>query len=128
MGFDHCIANQFLIPLGMMLGADISVYTLLFEALLPATIGNAIGGGICCGAVYWYVFDSMNTTKSFMQRLGTRGPQSQMTHERRTSSTTEGLRSRSRRTQTEGEGQDQNTVPKTANGKKDKTLEIAASS
>lgn len=61
MGFDHVVANQFLIPLGMMLGADISVKTLLLEALLPATIGNAIGGGLCCGAVYWYVFDSMNT-------------------------------------------------------------------
>ena len=58
MGFDHCIANQFLIPLGMMLGADISVNKLLFEALLPATLGNIVGGGLLVGGIYWYVFDS----------------------------------------------------------------------
>jgi len=75
MGFDHAIANQFLIPLGMMLGADISMYTLFVEALLPATIGNAIGGGVMVGAVYWYVFDSMHTTKSVMGRLRVKTPQ-----------------------------------------------------
>lgn len=69
MGFDHVIANQFLIPLGMMFGEDISVFKLLVEALLPATIGNVIGGGVFVGAIYWYVFDSMNTTKSVMGRL-----------------------------------------------------------
>ena len=74
MGFDHVIANQFLIPLGMMLGADISVKTLLFEALLPATIGNVIGGGVLVGGVYWYVFDSMHTTKSVMGRLRFKSP------------------------------------------------------
>eukprot|EP00980_Cylindrotheca_fusiformis_P000771 scaffold184_cov125-Cylindrotheca_fusiformis.AAC.6 len=59
LGFDHCIANQFLIPIGMMLGADISVKELLFEALLPATLGNILGGGFLVGGVYWYVFDTM---------------------------------------------------------------------
>ncbi len=57
MGFDHVIANQFLIPMGMMFGADVSVSHLLIHALLPATLGNIVGGGICIGAVYWYVFD-----------------------------------------------------------------------
>jgi formate/nitrite transporter len=72
MGFDHVVANQFFIPLGMMLGADISVKTLLFDALLPATIGNAIGGGIFVGAVYWFVFDSMNATNKVMGSISTR--------------------------------------------------------
>jgi formate/nitrite transporter len=71
MGFDHVVANQFFIPLGMMLGADISVKTLLFEALLPATIGNVIGGGIFVGAVYWFVFDSMNATNKVMGSIST---------------------------------------------------------
>eukprot|EP00527_Entomoneis_sp_CCMP2396_P001370 CAMPEP_0198155806 /NCGR_PEP_ID=MMETSP1443-20131203/69327_1 /TAXON_ID=186043 /ORGANISM="Entomoneis sp., Strain CCMP2396" /LENGTH=302 /DNA_ID=CAMNT_0043822571 /DNA_START=59 /DNA_END=964 /DNA_ORIENTATION=+ len=53
MGFDHVIANQFFIALGMMFGADISMKQFFFEALLPATIGNAIGGGLFVGAVYW---------------------------------------------------------------------------
>ena len=63
MGFEHCVANQFLIPVGMMLGADISISHMLFRALLPATLGNIVGGGIMVGAVYWYVYDSMTGNK-----------------------------------------------------------------
>ena len=69
MGFDHVIANQFLIPMGMMFGADISVSHLLIHALLPATLGNIVGGGICIGAVYWYVFDSMGNSIYLLSRI-----------------------------------------------------------
>jgi len=63
MGFDHAIANQFLIPIGMMYGADVSIVHLLFMDLLPATLGNIVGGGGLVGAVYWYVYDSMASNK-----------------------------------------------------------------
>jgi len=66
MGFDHAIANQFFIPLGMMYGADISISHLLFQALLPASLGNIVGGGILVGAVYWYVYDSMASNKRLL--------------------------------------------------------------
>ena len=69
MGFDHVIANQFLIPMGMMFGADVSVSHLLIHALLPATLGNIVGGGICIGAVYWYVFDSMGNSIYLLSRI-----------------------------------------------------------
>lgn len=69
MGFDHAIANQFLIPMGMMFGADISISTLVFHALLPATLGNIVGGGICIGAVYWFVFDSMDKGAYLLSRV-----------------------------------------------------------
>jgi hypothetical protein len=52
-----------------MLGADISIYRLLFQALLPATLGNLVGGGLLIGAVYWYVFDSMDTIIHFRERI-----------------------------------------------------------
>lgn len=58
LGFDHVVANMFLLPVGMMLGAEISVGR-MFAALFMATLANIIGGGIFVGAVYWYVFDSM---------------------------------------------------------------------
>lgn len=58
MGFDHVVANMFLIPIGMMLGANVSVGR-MFAALMMATLGNIVGGGLFVGAVYWYVFDSM---------------------------------------------------------------------
>lgn len=50
MGFDHVVANMFLLPIGMMLGANISVGR-MFAALFMATLGNIIGGGIFVGAV-----------------------------------------------------------------------------
>jgi len=69
MGFDHVVANQFLIPAGMMYGADISISHLLFKALLPASLGNIVGGGLCVGAVYWYVYDTMTGEKKFIARI-----------------------------------------------------------
>jgi formate transporter len=69
MGFDHCIANQFLISQGMLFGADISITHFLFKALLPATLGNIVGGGVCVGAVYWYVFDSLGTPMHIFSRI-----------------------------------------------------------
>ena len=69
MGFDHCIANQFLISLGMMFGADISITHLLFKALLPATLGNIVGGGVFIGAVYWYVFDDIGSSMYIFSRI-----------------------------------------------------------
>jgi hypothetical protein len=69
MGFEHCVANQFLIPVGMMLGADISISRLLFHALLPATLGNIVGGGLMVGAVYWYVYDTMTGVKEVVSNI-----------------------------------------------------------
>ena len=68
MGFEHVVANMFFIPMGMMLGADVSVGR-MFAALFIATMGNAIGGGIFVGAIYWYVFDSMASFSSLTTRI-----------------------------------------------------------
>ena len=38
-------ANMFVVPLGMMLGADITTNEFIVKNLIPATIGNLIGGG-----------------------------------------------------------------------------------
>jgi formate/nitrite transporter len=46
MGFEHSIANMFLIPLGMLNGAAVSSSTFLMSNLLPVTLGNIVGGGI----------------------------------------------------------------------------------
>jgi hypothetical protein len=53
----------------MMLGADISVTRLFFQALLPATLGNMAGGGLLFGAVYWYALDSMDTITHFREKI-----------------------------------------------------------
>lgn len=55
IGYEHCIANMFFIPLGMMLGAPISAAELFLANLVPATLGNIAGGGLFVGGLYWYL-------------------------------------------------------------------------
>jgi hypothetical protein len=52
MGFEHCIANMFMIPLSMKLGSGISVHTFIVRNLIPVTIGNIIGGGFFVATFY----------------------------------------------------------------------------
>lgn len=52
MGFEHCIANMFMIPLSMKLGSGISVSTFIARNLVPATIGNIVGGGFFVATFY----------------------------------------------------------------------------
>lgn len=78
MGLEHSIANQYFLPLGMMLmsnheeveGQTITISHLLFKALLPATLGNLVGGGVFIGAIYWYAFDSMESMNHVRDRIG----------------------------------------------------------
>ena len=51
-GFEHSVANMTYIPLGMFLGADVSVVSFLLGSLLPVTAGNLIGGALFIPAVY----------------------------------------------------------------------------
>lgn len=65
-GFEHSIANLYLIPLGIMLSHQVqagvrpdtvapSVVGLLHN-LLPVTLGNLLGGAGMVGLVYWLVY------------------------------------------------------------------------
>jgi len=73
-GFEHCVANMYLIPMGLLIrsGAgnsfwqetgvkaemfpDLTAGHFLVNNLVPVTIGNLIGGTIMVGAVYWFVY------------------------------------------------------------------------
>lgn len=56
LGFEHCVANMYFIPLGMMIsGGEISV-TVFLTNLIPVTIGNIIGGSLFVAFVYWIVY------------------------------------------------------------------------
>ncbi|PRW05792.1 cytosolic phosphoglucose isomerase isoform A [Chlorella sorokiniana] len=52
MGFEHCVANMYLIPLSMALGSGISVGTFITKNLIPATLGNIVGGAGFVGIAY----------------------------------------------------------------------------
>jgi len=56
LGLDHSVANMFLIPLGMMRGANISISQFLLKNLLPVTLGNIVGGTLGCMTPYGSVF------------------------------------------------------------------------
>lgn len=47
LGLDHSIANMFIIPLGIMRGAEITVLQMFTKNLIPVTLGNIVGGALC---------------------------------------------------------------------------------
>lgn len=56
LGYEHSIANMFYIPMGMMCGADISVWEMIWQNLIPATLGNIVGGAVFVGLLYSYLY------------------------------------------------------------------------
>ncbi|MCR5482375.1 MAG: formate/nitrite transporter family protein [Clostridia bacterium] len=74
-GFEHCIANMYYIPAGILAKADpafaaaaeelgvtaeklagLNWQSFFQSNLLPVTLGNIVGGAIFVGAVYWFVY------------------------------------------------------------------------
>lgn len=55
LGYEHSIANMFYLPLGMLEGAPVSIDTCLSSNILPATIGNIIGGALFVGCLHAYI-------------------------------------------------------------------------
>lgn len=55
-GFEHSVANMYFVPMGIMLGANISWLQFLNWNLLPVTLGNILGGMVCVGAAYHFCF------------------------------------------------------------------------
>ena len=54
LGFEHCIANLYLLPVGMLSGANVTVADLVGN-IVPVTLGNIVGGAGLATA-YWLVY------------------------------------------------------------------------
>jgi len=72
-GFEHSIANMFMVPLGLTIKAlstpefyishgylasdfaDLTLSNFIFHNLIPVTLGNIVGGGVFVGIGYWLV-------------------------------------------------------------------------
>jgi len=63
-GFEHCVANMYFIPAGIMLGANVTWLQFIQWNLIPVTIGNIVGGFLFIGAVYFYSFKKELSTIS----------------------------------------------------------------
>ena len=48
-GFEHAVVNMFVIPAGMMLGANVSVADWWLWNQIPVTLGNMVGGAVFTG-------------------------------------------------------------------------------
>lgn len=64
LGWEHSVANMFFIPLGMLLGAPISFTSLLIDNLLPATLGNLVGGMLFVALPYFLLWGSPSAYQS----------------------------------------------------------------
>ena len=56
LGFEHCVANLYLIPVGMLSGANVTLAGVLGN-IVPVTLGNIVGGVGLAGA-YWATYRS----------------------------------------------------------------------
>ncbi len=57
MGFEHSIANMFFIPLAIFQGADITWAHFVTANLIPATLGNIVGGAFFVGVLNVWAFN-----------------------------------------------------------------------
>ncbi|WP_026784568.1 formate/nitrite transporter family protein [Pleomorphomonas koreensis] len=65
-GFEHCVANMFILPYAWVLihtghapeGVDVSLLTFgaIVHNIIPATLGNIVGGAGFVGGIYWLVY------------------------------------------------------------------------
>lgn len=63
-GLEHSVANMFLIPLGILRGADVSMSSFLLRNLLPVTLGNIVGGAAIVAGMYAAAYGSHKSSSS----------------------------------------------------------------
>jgi formate/nitrite transporter len=73
-GFEHCVANMYFVPIGLLVraGASAPVWEMIGKSaedyaaltwsafflvnLIPVTLGNVFGGSVMVGLVYWFIY------------------------------------------------------------------------
>lgn len=63
IGCEHSVANLYLLPLGLLAGAPLSLGDVIIKNILPVTIGNAIAGVVMVGMGYSYAFGKLGKKK-----------------------------------------------------------------
>lgn len=58
LGTEHSVANMFFIPAAMFSGADITLAQFLTANLIPATLGNWVGGALLIGLPYAWLYST----------------------------------------------------------------------
>ncbi|ACO68371.1 formate-nitrite transporter family [Micromonas commoda] len=60
LGFEHSVANMFLIPHGMLNGAQITVKDMMLNNILPVTLGNVISAVIFVAGLHFWAYGRQN--------------------------------------------------------------------
>ncbi|MDP8078499.1 formate transporter FocA [Phocoenobacter skyensis] len=73
-GFEHCVANMFMVPMGILIQhcaspefwsaisidpaqfADLTIGHFINSNLIPVTLGNIVGGSFFIGLVQWFLY------------------------------------------------------------------------
>lgn len=55
-GFEHSVVNMFAVPVGIMLGAPVTVADWLIWNQMPVTLGNMVGGSLFTGVALYLTF------------------------------------------------------------------------
>ncbi|NOI65967.1 formate transporter FocA [Vibrio sp. 99-8-1] len=83
-GFEHCVANMFMVPLGIVIQstapesfwlqtglspdqyANLNVYQFITSNLIPVTLGNIVGGAVLVGLANWSIYQrpALKTTQT----------------------------------------------------------------
>jgi formate transporter len=79
-GMEHSIANMFFIPTAMFLGAPIQLQQLFVANLLPATLGNIVGGVVLVSLPYWWMFRQQVQASNTNEPACTTSPESVPSH------------------------------------------------
>jgi len=56
LGFEHSVANMYLIPVAMLAGAEGVGVSGFIGNMVPVTLGNIVGGGVFVALVYWLIY------------------------------------------------------------------------
>lgn len=59
LGLEHSVANMFIIPMGIAIGAPVTWADLFLKNLIPVTLGNIVGGALCVGTAYAFFFGKL---------------------------------------------------------------------
>ena len=53
-GFEHAVVNMFAIPVGILLGAHVTLTDWWLWNQIPVTLGNLVGGMVCTGLAIYF--------------------------------------------------------------------------
>lgn len=58
IGFEHSVANMFILPAGLLSGAPLTILDILLKNMIPVTLGNILGGSVIVGVGFALTFGS----------------------------------------------------------------------